>query len=80
MPKPFPLYEIFVYSPFMEAIHLRGGLVARGGIRWSDRREDYRTEVLGSDEGAEGEERRDRPRRVEGRVRPEASADRRRRT
>jgi glutamate dehydrogenase len=47
MPKPFPLYEIFVYSPFMEAIHLRGGMVARGGIRWSDRKEDYRTEVLG---------------------------------
>ncbi len=47
MPKPFPLFEIFVYSPEMEAIHLRGGLVARGGIRWSDRKEDYRTEVLG---------------------------------
>jgi glutamate dehydrogenase len=47
MPKPFPLVEVFVYSPRMEAIHLRGGLVARGGIRWSDRKEDYRTEVLG---------------------------------
>ncbi len=47
MPKPFPLFELFVYSPTMEAIHLRGGLVARGGIRWSDRKEDYRTEVLG---------------------------------
>jgi len=47
MPKPFPLYEIFVFSPAMEAIHLRGGMVSRGGIRWSDRREDYRTEVLG---------------------------------
>jgi glutamate dehydrogenase len=47
MPKPYPLFEIFVYSPQMEAIHLRGGMVARGGIRWSDRREDYRTEVLG---------------------------------
>jgi glutamate dehydrogenase len=47
MPKPYPLFEIFVYSPFMEAIHLRGGMVARGGIRWSDRMEDYRTEVLG---------------------------------
>ncbi|HEY7401090.1 MAG TPA: NAD-glutamate dehydrogenase [Actinomycetota bacterium] len=47
MPKPFPLYEIFVYSPWMEAIHLRGAKVARGGIRWSDRKEDYRTEVLG---------------------------------
>ena len=47
MPKPYPLFEIFVYSPEMEGIHLRGGMVARGGIRWSDRREDYRTEVLG---------------------------------
>ncbi|MEX0650414.1 MAG: NAD-glutamate dehydrogenase domain-containing protein, partial [Actinomycetota bacterium] len=47
MPKPFPLFEIFVYSPHMEAIHMRGGMVARGGIRWSDRKEDYRTEVLG---------------------------------
>jgi glutamate dehydrogenase len=47
MPKPFPLFEIFVYSAEMEAVHLRGGMVARGGIRWSDRREDYRTEVLG---------------------------------
>jgi len=47
MPKPYPLVEIFVYSPQMEGIHLRGGMVARGGIRWSDRKEDYRTEVLG---------------------------------
>jgi glutamate dehydrogenase len=47
MPKPTPLFEIFVYSTEMEAIHLRGGRVARGGIRWSDRRQDYRTEVLG---------------------------------
>ncbi len=47
MPKPFPLYEIFVYSPEVEGVHLRGGMVARGGIRWSTRREDYRTEVLG---------------------------------
>jgi glutamate dehydrogenase len=47
MPKPYPLVEIFVYSPEMEAVHLRGGMVARGGIRWSDRKEDYRTEVLG---------------------------------
>ncbi|MFN8185767.1 MAG: NAD-glutamate dehydrogenase [Gaiellales bacterium] len=47
MPKPFPLYEIFVYSPEMEGVHLRGGKVARGGIRWSDRKEDYRTEILG---------------------------------
>lgn len=47
MPLPRPLYEIFVYSPHVEAIHLRGGKVARGGIRWSDRKEDFRTEVLG---------------------------------
>ncbi|MFM7718969.1 MAG: NAD-glutamate dehydrogenase domain-containing protein, partial [Actinomycetota bacterium] len=47
MPRPTPLYEIFVYSPEVEAIHLRGGKVARGGIRWSDRRQDFRTEVLG---------------------------------
>jgi glutamate dehydrogenase len=47
MPKPYPLFEIFVYTAEVEAIHLRGGAVARGGIRWSDRREDYRTEVLG---------------------------------
>ena len=47
MPLPHPKFEIFVYAPEVEAIHLRGGLVARGGLRWSDRREDYRTEVLG---------------------------------
>lgn len=47
MPLPRPLYEIFVYSPRMEGVHLRGGRVARGGIRWSDRLEDFRTEILG---------------------------------
>jgi len=47
MPLPLPAYEIFVYSPRVEGVHLRGGKVARGGIRWSDRREDFRTEVLG---------------------------------
>lgn len=47
MPLPRPKYEIFVYSASVEAIHLRGGNVARGGIRWSDRREDFRTEILG---------------------------------
>ena len=46
LPLPRPLYEVFVYSPRMEGIHLRGGKVARGGIRWSDRREDFRTEIL----------------------------------
>ncbi|MBV7314617.1 NAD-glutamate dehydrogenase [Shewanella sp. NIFS-20-20] len=47
MPKPTPKFEIFVYSPRVEGVHLRGGKVARGGLRWSDRREDFRTEVLG---------------------------------
>lgn len=47
LPLPKPMFEIFVYSPFVEGIHLRGGKVARGGLRWSDRREDFRTEVLG---------------------------------
>lgn len=47
MPRPLPKYEIFVYSPRVEGVHLRGGKVARGGLRWSDRREDFRTEVLG---------------------------------
>ncbi|HEY3427803.1 MAG TPA: NAD-glutamate dehydrogenase domain-containing protein, partial [Acidimicrobiia bacterium] len=47
MPHPIPFAEIFVYGPGVEGIHLRAGPVARGGIRWSDRREDYRTEILG---------------------------------
>jgi glutamate dehydrogenase len=47
LPKPRPLVEVSVYSPWMEGIHLRGGTVARGGIRWSDRPEDFRTEILG---------------------------------
>ncbi len=47
MPLPRPAFEIFVYSPRAEGVHLRGGRVARGGLRWSDRREDFRTEVLG---------------------------------
>ncbi|MFW0777854.1 MAG: NAD-glutamate dehydrogenase [Rickettsiales bacterium] len=47
LPKPHPFAEIFVYSPRVEGIHLRGGKVARGGLRWSDRHEDFRTEVLG---------------------------------
>ncbi len=47
LPLPRPLVEIFVYSPRVEAIHMRGGKVARGGIRWSDRKEDFRTEILG---------------------------------
>jgi len=47
VPKPRPFVEIFVYSPRLEGVHLRGGPVARGGLRWSDRRDDFRTEVLG---------------------------------
>lgn len=47
LPLPRPWREIWVYSPRVEAIHLRGGKVARGGIRWSDRKEDFRTEILG---------------------------------
>jgi glutamate dehydrogenase len=47
LPEPRPRYEIFVYSPRVEGVHLRFGPVARGGLRWSDRREDFRTEVLG---------------------------------
>ena len=47
LPSPRPWREVFVFNPYFEAVHLRGGPVARGGIRWSDRREDYRTEILG---------------------------------
>ncbi len=47
MPSPRPLYEVYVHSAKMEGLHLRGGKVARGGIRWSDRPDDFRTEILG---------------------------------
>ena len=47
LPEPRPEFEIFVCSPFVEGVHLRGGRIARGGLRWSDRPEDFRTEVLG---------------------------------
>jgi len=47
LPEPRPMFEIFVYSPRVEGVHLRGGKVARGGLRWSDRPEDFRTEILG---------------------------------
>ncbi len=47
VPEPRPMFEIFVYSPRFEGVHLRGGKVARGGLRWSDRPEDFRTEILG---------------------------------
>ena len=47
LPLPRPMFEVWVYSPRCEGVHLRGGRIARGGIRWSDRREDFRTEILG---------------------------------
>jgi glutamate dehydrogenase len=47
LPQPLPMFEIFVYAPEVEGIHLRAGKVARGGLRWSDRKQDFRTEVLG---------------------------------
>jgi glutamate dehydrogenase len=47
LPAPLPKFEIWVYAPFVEGVHLRFGPVARGGLRWSDRREDFRTEILG---------------------------------
>ncbi|HWY25260.1 MAG TPA: NAD-glutamate dehydrogenase [Nevskia sp.] len=47
LPLPLPMFEIWVYAPEVEGVHLRGGRVARGGLRWSDRRQDFRTEVLG---------------------------------
>ena len=47
MPLPYPYFEIFVYSPRVEAVHMRFGKVARGGLRWSDRPQDFRTEILG---------------------------------
>jgi len=47
IPEPRPMFEIFIYSPRVEGVHLRGGKVARGGLRWSDRLQDYRIEVLG---------------------------------
>ena len=47
IPQPVPMFEVYVYSPRVEGVHLRGGKVARGGLRWSDRQEDFRTEVLG---------------------------------
>src|SRR5205807_7473760 len=47
LPLPRPLFEIYVYSPRTEGVHMRAGKVARGGIRWSDRKEDFRTEILG---------------------------------
>lgn len=74
LPLPRPKYEIFVYSPRVEGVHLQFGNVARGGLRWSDRREDFRTEILGLVKARGGEERRHRPRRRQGRLRAEVAA------
>ena len=79
LPLPRPLYEIFVYSPRVEGVHLRFGKVARGGIRWSDRPQDFRTEVLGPGEGAAGQERGHRAGRRQGRLRAQADCRRARR-
>ena len=46
MPRPRPYVEIFVYSSSVEGVHLRGGEIARGGLRWSDRHDDFRTKIL----------------------------------
>ena len=75
MPLPRPLYEIFVYSPRVEGVHMRFGKVARGGIRWSDRPQDFRTEVLGPGEGAAGQERGDRAGRRQRRLCAQADAE-----
>ena len=74
LPAPRPMFEIWVYSPRVEGVHLRFGRVARGGLRWSDRREDFRTEVLGPGQGADGQERRHRAGRRQGRLRRQAPA------
>ena len=78
LPEPRPMFEVYVYSTRVEAVHLRGGKVARGGIRWSDRKEDFRTEVLGLMKAQIGQERGDRAGGGEGRLRRQAAAGRRR--
>ena len=77
LPAPRPAVETFVFSPRMEGLHLRAARVARGGIRWSDRREDYRDRSPRSDEGPDGQERGDRPDRGEGWICPSAAAGKR---
>ena len=74
LPEPKPMFEIWVYSPRVEGVHLRGGRVARGGLRWSDRREDFRTEVLGLMKAQMVKNVGDRAGRIEGRLRREESA------
>ena len=71
------MFEIFVYSPRFEGVHLRGGKVARGGLRWSDRPEDFRTEVLGLVKAQMVKNVGHRAGRLEGRLRAEARARRR---
>ena len=77
LPAPKPLCEIFVYSPEFEGVHLRFGRIARGGIRWSDRPEDFRTEILSLVKAQQVKNCRDRARRREGRLLSEAAAARR---
>ena len=76
LPLPKPLFEIFVFSPRMEGVHLRMGHVARGGIRWSDRREDFRTEILGLMKAQQVKNTVIVPGRRQGRLRREALARR----
>ncbi len=77
LPLPKPLFEVFVFSTRMEGVHLRMGFVARGGIRWSDRREDFRTEILGPHESPAGEEHGHRTGRRQGGIRTPPSGRRR---
>lgn len=74
LPEPRPAFEIFVCSSRVEGVHLRFGRVARGGVRWSDRREDFRTEVLGLAKAQAVKKRRDRAGRSQGRFRGQATA------
>ena len=74
LPLPRPKYEIFVYSPRVEGVHLRFGPVARGGLRWSDRRDDFRTEILGLVKAQAVKNAVIVPGRGQGRVRAQAAA------
>ena len=78
LPLPRPQFEIFVYSPRVEGVHLRGGKVARGGLRWSDRPRGLPHRGPRPDEGADGQERADRAGRLQGRLRGQAPAGGRR--
>ena len=76
MPKPMPLYEVWVSSTEMEAMPAGRRWSRRGGMRWSDRREDFRTEVLGLMKAQKVKNAINRPGRLEGRLRAEADRDR----